>query len=358
MDVFSINQEGDQTMKSCNWKMFLLVAAVAFALAAKSGAEEFYGYADASTNEQAAAEAACAAQSAPPSEPPPLPFFTIEGTSGGSITPMAYLINANPNGEFWGKPAVALSYVNLGRKNLDSIGVIETLGGRVELGYAADRLGLGTLPGNIRSATADLGLGPNGRGIDIEHSDLWLHNFNVRYQIIKENEDTLAGIPLPAVTIGASFKYNDGIASINEHLGGLLNTIGYRRPNGTDFTLTATKTLPKVFDRPLILTAGLRESQAANLGFLGFADAYHTTFEGSVAYLLFPKLIVAYELRQKASPYDEIPGLVGDEDNWHALDVGLILNNNSTFVAGYGHFGTLADSEADGAWFFQLRYEF
>jgi hypothetical protein len=328
-----------------------------FALATMSRAEVTYEYA-ASAAAAATAEAVNAAQDAQPSEPPPLPFFTIEGTGGGSITPMAYLVSPHPTGSFWGKPAVALSYVNLGRKSLDSIGVIETINGRVEFGYAADRLGLGTLPGNIRTATADLGLGPNGNGIDIEHSDLWLHNFNVRYQIIKENEDTLAGIPLPAVTVGASFKYNDGIANINERLGGLLNTIGYRRPNGTDFTITATKTLPKVFNHPLILTAGLRESQAANLGFLGFGDAYHASFEGSIAYLPFEKILVAYEIRQKASPYDQIPGLIGDEDNWQALDVGLVLNNNSTFVAGYGHFGTLADSEANGAWFFQLRYEF
>jgi hypothetical protein len=340
-------------MKSCNWKVYVVGTVALFALAATGSAEVSYDYADTAG---ATAEAVEAAQDAPPSEPPPLPFFTIEGTGGGSITPMAYLVSPHPVGSFWGKPAVALSYVNLARKSLDSIGVIETINGRVEFGYAADRLGLGTLPSNIRTATA--GLGPGGQGIDIEHSDLWLHNFNVRYLLVKENEDTLAGIPLPAVTVGASFKYNDGIANINEHLGGLLNTIGYRRPNGTDFTVTATKTLPKVLGRPLILTAGLRESQAANLGFLGFADAYRSSFEGSIAYLPFEKILVAYELRQKTSPYDQIPGLIGDEDNWHALDVGLVLNNNSTFVAGYGHFGTLADSEANGAWFVQLRYEF
>jgi len=37
---------------------------------------------------------------------------------------------------------VAFSYVNMGRKNLDVISVTETLGGRIEFGYAADRLGL------------------------------------------------------------------------------------------------------------------------------------------------------------------------------------------------------------------------
>ena len=196
MFYFPIFQEGDRKMKSCHWRLFVAAILPLFMLTAVGVAEEFSYYADNPNTEQAVSPS-----ESPPSEPPPLPFFTIEGMGGGSITPMAYLISPHPVGSFWGKPAVALSYVNLGQKSLDSIGVIETINGRVEFGYAADRLGLGTLPGNIRTATA--GLGPNGQGIDIEHSDLWLHNFNVRYQLVKENDDTLAGIPLPAITVGA-----------------------------------------------------------------------------------------------------------------------------------------------------------
>jgi len=211
--------------------------AAAFLLTAIGVAEEFSYYADNANAEQAAPQS-----EAPPSEPPPLPFFTIEGTGGGSITPMAYLVSPHPVGAFWGKPAVALSYVNLGRKSLDSIGVIETINGRVEFGYAADRLGLGTLPSNIRTATA--GLGPNGQGIDIEHSDLWLHNLMCDTKWSKERR-YIGRHSVAGNHVGASFKYNDGIANINEHLGGLLNTIGYRRPNGTDFTLTATKPCPR-----------------------------------------------------------------------------------------------------------------
>ena len=288
------------------------------------------------------------AAAAPAEKGPPLPFHTIEGYGGGGITPMAYLVNPGPEGCLFGKPSAGMTYVNLGRKNLDALTVSETLFGRVELSYGADRLGLGDLPNDIEAAKA----------IDIDRNDVWLHNFNVRALLIKEN-DTIGDIPLPAVTVGIHFKYNGGIADINSKLKGGLNDIGYVRSNGEDFTFTATKTFPKLLGRPLITTAGLRLSQAANLGFLGFGDKYRATFEGNICFLPLDNVLIAYEFRQKTDPYTlDLAPVVGDEDNWHAIDVALILNKNSTLVAGYGHLGTLANSEANGAWFFQFKYEF
>ena len=279
---------------------------------------------------------------------PPLPFHTIEGIGGGAITPMAYLVNPEPlsEGAVFGKPAVALSYVNIGMKNLDVISVTETLGGRIELGYAADRLGLGTLPCDIRDAT----------GLECGRNDVWLHNFNVRLLAVKKNTE-LGCLAMPAVTAGVHFKANDGIRTIDQCLGGALSGIGYERENGVDFTLTATRTIPEVLGRPLIFTAGMRATQAAQLGFLGFGDEYHVVFEGSVAYLPFDWLVLAYEFRQKPDPYGQIPGLIGDEDHWQALDAALILSEHATFCAGYGNFGTCCNAEANGVWFLQLKYE-
>ena len=283
---------------------------------------------------------------------PPLPVHTIEGVGGAAITPMAYLVNPEPRCEcsLLGKPAVAMTYVNMGEKNLDAITITETLGGRIEFGYAANRLGLGTLPMAIRNTP--------GVGVDIGCSDVWLHHFNLRLLAVKENT-CVGGFAMPAVTAGVHFKVNDGIRDINESLGGALSGIGYERENGVDFTLTATRTIPpEVLGRPLIVTAGLRASQAAQLGFLGFGDEYHATFEGNVAYLPFDRLVLAYEFRQKPDPYGQIAGLIGDEDHWHAFDAIFILNEQTTFTAGYGAFGTLADTEENGVWWLQLKHEF
>ena len=149
---------------------------------------------------------------------------------------------------------------------------------------------------------------------------------------------------MPAVTIGAFFKTNDGIRDINSRLGGALEQIGYARENGTDFTLTATKTLPTAFfGKPLIVTAGV-QSEAANLGFLGFSDTYHASFEGSVTILPFDRWLFAYEFRQKSSPYGTITinneSIIGDEDNWHGFDAGFIINKHATFGAGMASLAT------------------
>ena len=280
---------------------------------------------------------------------PPLPVHTVEGIGGGAITLIAYLVNPEPRFEnaFFGKPAITLTSVNMGHKNLTAFSVTETLGGRIEFGYAADRLGLGRLPSDIRDAT----------GLDCGRNDVWLHNFNLRLLAVKENT-CLGGLAMPAVTAGVHFKVNDGIRRIDQCLAGALSGIGYERENGVDFTLTATKTIPpEVLGRPLIVTAGLRATQAAQLGLLGFGDEYRANFEGNVAYLPFDWLVLAYEFRQKPDPYGQIPGLIGDEDHWHALDAIFILSEHTAFTAGYGNFGTVANTEQDGVWWLQLKYE-
>jgi hypothetical protein len=299
-------------------------------------------FAQQSTEKTPVTEPAAAA----PAEAPPLPFHTIEGYGGGAITPMAYLVNPGPKDAIFGAPAAAFSYVNLGHKNLEAFTFTETLFQRIELGYGLDRLGLGTLPHDIKEATT----------VDINRDQVYLHNFNLRGLLLEENSfDTQI---LPAVTAGAHFKVNEGIADINHILGGALESIGYEKSNGVDYTLTASKLIPNVFSRPLIVSAGLRNSEAAQLGFLGFGDDRTTTFEGNVAYLPTDWLLVAYEFRQKANPYDKIPGLVDEEDNWHAVDVSWIANAHTTVVAGWGAFGNLANAEANGAWWMQVKYEF
>ena len=205
-------------------------------------------------------------QAAPPAAPvdekaPPLPFHGIEGPGGGAITPMAYLVNPGKPECLWGKPAVAASILNGGGKDLQALTVSETLFGRVEFSYGIDRLGLGSLPRDIDTYT------PFG---NIEESGVWLHNFNVRTLLVKEN-DCLFGLKAPAITAGVSFKYNGQIENINDELQNALGSIGYRRDNGTDFTLTMTKTFPKLaFERPVIVTAGMRLSEAADIGFPWF----------------------------------------------------------------------------------------
>jgi hypothetical protein len=289
---------------------------------------------------------------APWSKGPPLPFHTIEGYGGGAITPIAYLVNPPLPGQLFGLPAGAFSYVNLGTKDLEAFTVTENIAGRVELGYGADHFDFGTLRSDVKTAT----------GIDIGHDDEWLHNFNARVLALPENS---FGIPLPAMTLGASLKYNDTISDVYDRLGGKagpLYAIGYRRDWGVDFTQTFTKAFPIVFGRPIILTAGLRETEAANLGFLGFSDTYKVGFEGNVVYVPTDWLLFAFEYRNKPRGFSgDIPaggGLIDQEQDWYAFDASWIINKRATLVAGYGIFGNLANSKANSAWWLQVKYEF
>jgi hypothetical protein len=334
-----------------------MIAIALLALSSVALANEYLEYA----NDTSAAPAAV------PEKGPPLPFITIEGAGGGAITPMAYLVNPAGECDVWGKPSVAFDYIGLGRKNLDTLLVTENLLGRVEFGFAADRLGLGTLPYDINRTFGTAAVPPaTGAVLPIDNSDVWLYNFSARYLAIKENANDNKWVP--AVTFGAVYKYNGDIAEINKKLGGALTTIGYASDGGVDLTLTATKTLPHgFFCKPLIVTAGLRESEAADLGFLGFSNHYTASFEGSIAALPFDKWLVAYEFRQHSSPYGNIgPGgtiatpttLIGVENNWNGFDLAYIISNHATLVGGLGLFGNLANEKADNAWWLQLKYEF
>ena len=287
------------------------------------------------------------ADAAPATKGPPLPFHTIEGVGGGAITPMAYLVDPPKKGDWFGFPSFAFSNVIAGKKNLQAFTATENIFGRIELGYGLDRLGVGTLQDDIKSATkVDIG------------DDVWMQNFNIRGLLVEENSFSTNW--LPAITAGADFKVNNDIARIDRKLGGALSSIGYDDPWGIDYTLTASKTLVDklTFNRPLIVTGGLRNSEASNLGFLGFGGNRHTTFEGSVAYVPFDWLLVAYEFREKGNQYHDIPGLVGREDNWNAIDVSWLINKNATLTAGWGAFGNMVNGDENGAWWLQFKYEF
>lgn len=280
---------------------------------------------------------------------PPLPIHTIEGVGGLVITPIAYLVNPGPAGTTFGLPSISATYVNIGAKDLETAAITETLFGRVELGYAISRLGIGTLVDDVQQVM----------NVSLPDS-VTLHNINARVLALPENSFDL---PLPAVVIGAAYKYNDDIRGINQELGGMLNSIGYKRDDGVDFTLTATKAFPKVFGRPLIATAGLRFSEAEQLGYFGFGDKYRTTFEGNLAYGIMDWLWLAGEFRGNANAYQQIPNpyggyLVDRADNWWAVGVTVLLSRHATLTVGWGHLGPVLNTTENECLGVQAKYEF
>ena len=245
---------------------------------------------------------------------PPLPLHTIEGNSGVFITSTVYMANPPAEGEIFGKPSFSTSIV-LGReKDLGSFAVTENLWGRLEIGYAYERFGLGDWPSDVKTAAgASVG------------DYLGLHNLNLRATVVTEGCGGCSW--MPAITLGTHFKWSDDQTKLDQDLGGLLDTLGSDHSRGVEFTAVATKTITGLLPRPVIISAGLRNGDAIHTGLFGFAGERETTFEGSVIAFLTDKL--AY-----------------------------VINDHATVSGGYANLGNLANHREDNAWAIQLKYEF
>jgi hypothetical protein len=307
-------------------------------MAADAGADAGAGAAPA-----AAAPAADAPAAGPAKKGPPLPLHTVEGSGGALFVPFAYIVNPGPPGTTATPPAASYTFVNIGGKMVQQFVATMALWRRIELGYSFGTLSLGDWPQDVQRHT----------GIDIGFKHVVLHCFSLRGVLIEEKEN------IPQVTAGVVFKYNPTVQELDRRLMHAARGLGLARSNGVDYVLTASKTIPKVVcGRPVILTGGLRFSQAAQLGYLGFGDAYRLTWEADVCVPVTDWFVMSYEYRQKKNPYRTFTTVVDNEDDWHAICLGFILSDRLTFACGWGHLGSVVNHHEDGMWGFQFKYEF
>ncbi len=270
----------------------------------------------------------------------------VEGVGGGLLTPSAYLLNPGPAGEVFGMPTMSNRFLRFGSKDVTAITIGETLWGRVELSYAMNRFGLGGLTDAVEKRL----------GRDIVREEAYLHTWSLRGLLIEE--DSL-GPWTPAVTAGVSFKYNDSIQTIDRRTGHALRAAGLDKSNGVDWTLTASKTICEPWaGRPIVLTGGLRFSNAAQLGWMGFDNSCHLTMEGSVKYFATDWLALGYEFRGKADAYEEIPGVYGDEGDAHAITADVRVTENLTLSTGWMLMGHVANGSGDCGWTLGMQWDF
>jgi len=283
----------------------------------------------------------------------PLPTHNVEGNSGVFITSTAYLANPAEEGDVFGLPSTSGTFVWMdnGGKDFESIAVTENIWGNVEVGYALERIGLGDWPDAVSKAT----LGT----VHVDNHVL-LHNFNTRLMVIKEGGLDQAW--MPAVTLGTHFKWNDGLDDIDYQTNRLCGDLGADHESGTEFTAVATKTITDWLPRPIILSAGVRNSDAIHTGLLGFAGERRTTFEGSFIYFLTDKLLLASEYRQKSDLLDQctINGehLIKAENDWWDIALAYVFNDRLTIAGGYADFGNVLNHRENNSWAIQVKYEF
>jgi hypothetical protein len=294
--------------------------------------------ADDTTTNAPPANAGAAAKS---EKPPPLPLHQIEGNGGIFATLSAYIVNPPRNGEPIGRPSIGFAYVNLGHEvNLEAFTITESPFKRLELGYGWDRLGLGDLP----------------QVLGIPADEVQLHNFNARFQILKEGEFDQKWIP--ALTAGVHYKYNDGISEVNREVGGALANVAHI-PNhdGVDYTLYASKLFTQL-PRPVLLELGGRATEGVWEGLGGFTDSYNFVFEGNVVVFVTGNFALAAEYKQQPRDYTAIGNVVRKEGDWWTIDAAYVVNNHLTLAAGYGHFGNVLNHQANGVWGITTKWEF
>ena len=304
--------------------------------------------ADVTTNETATAASPAAPVTA--DKPAPLPLHQIEGNGGIFSTLSAYIVNPPRNGEPVGRPSVGFAYVDLGHgQDLEALTLTESPLSRLELGYGYNNFNLGNLPLTVKQAT----------GLNLNESSVELHNFNVRFQILKEGEYDQKW--LPAVTAGVHYKYNATYNDVNSQLDGTLKAIGVSQNDGVDFTLYASKMFTQL-PRPVLLEVGGRATEGVWNGLLGFTDSYNFLFEGNAVVFVTSNLALAAEYKQMATDYKTVSvgntSLIGKASDWWTLDAAYVVNNHLTLAVGYGHFGTVLNNTADGVWGVTTKWEF
>ncbi len=281
----------------------------------------------------------------------PFPLHTVEGNSGVFLTSTAYFANPPEEGKMLGGLNFSASDILIDSKNLGSLAITENIIGRFELGYAYELFSLGDLPGDVR------------KGMDARmDSTVGVHNFNMRAMIVQEG--AFEHPWMPAITLGAHMKWNDGTRHIDRDTGyWLLEANGNARNSGTDFTLVSSKTIEGLLPRPVVFSAGIRNSSALHTGFLGFAGENQRkfTFEGSIFAYVTEKLAFAAEYRQKANLMTEETRkgyeLLKPEGDWWSLCLVYMINDRFSLTAAFADLDNIANRSEDAAWGMQLKYE-
>ena len=107
-----------------------------------------------------------------------------------------------------------------------------------------------------------------------------------------------------------------------------------------------------------ILNLGVRPTEAAHLGLLGFTAERDCVVEGCLAVLATDRLALAFEYKQKPFGYTAAGNLVQPKDDWWTTDVAYIINPHMTVAAGYGHFGRVLNNKANESWGLSIKWEF
>jgi hypothetical protein len=235
----------------------------------------------------------------------------LEGSAGGGLTPWAVIGGYGTADEIGANAFV--TDVNTQAYRLDEVGVLVGFYNRVEVSFAQQRF-------DTEKVGGALGLGD---GFTLQQN---IVGVKVRlFGDVVLDQDSW----MPQVSVGIQHKKNNQP--------GVLQFVGARSDEGTDYYLTATKLF---LGQSLLLDATLRMTKANQIGILGFGgdrnNSYKPEFEGSVAYLLSRNWAIGAEYRQKPNNLG-----IAKEDDWYDAFVAWAPTKHVSLTLAYANLGNV-----------------
>ncbi|PCD02171.1 hypothetical protein COC42_11940 [Sphingomonas spermidinifaciens] len=252
---------------------------------------------------------------------------TIEGASGGGLTPWA-VIAGNATRDGIGVQASATA-AELKDYDFQVAGVAIGALDRVELSYARQRFDTNWVGGA-------LGLG-NDYKFD---QDVWGAKVKLAGDMVYGSEW------MPSIAAGVYYK-----RSLDAPI---VRAVGARKAEGTDLYVSATK----LFLRwSLLANVTLRATNANQNGLLGFGgdkrNARTIHPEGSLAYQVSRRFVVGGEFRSKPDNLG-----IAREDDWFDAFAAYALNRNLTATVAFADLGSVATVEGQRGVLFQIQGSF
>ena len=252
---------------------------------------------------------------------------TVEGASGGGLASWATIAGMGTDRAI-GVSAHA-TVIELPDYGWQSHGLAVGIRDRVELSYARQNF-------NTRAVGAALGLGQDFR-----------FNQDVFGAKVRVAGDLVYGDPLlPQISLGVQHK-----RSLD---GAIVKAVGAKSASGTDFTASATKLF---LSRSVLVNATARLTNANQFGLLGFGGpngaSRSVQFEGSVAYMLSPRLVVGGEYRTRPNNLT-----IAKEDDAHDVFVAWAFARNATVTAAYADVGSVATMDGQRGAYVSLQLAF
>lgn len=252
---------------------------------------------------------------------------SIEGASGGGLASWATIAGMETDRGLG--LSAHVTGIELADYGWQSHGFAVGINDRVELSYARQNF-------DTRNVGAALGLGEGYRF----NQDV----FGAKVRLIG---DVVYGSPLmPQISLGVQHK-----RSLD---GAIVRAVGAASASGTDFTASATKLF---LSTSLLVNATARLTNANQFGLLGFGGPNQTDrtlqFEGSLAWMLSPRLVVGGEYRTRPSNL-----AIAREDDAHDLFVAWAVTRNVTLTAAYTDVGSVATFDGQRGGLVSLQIAF